>query len=195
MEKIRIAVILPAGKLFDRTFEAIGATEQDLGPCEFSRISTDLSGAKLKSAFTKLESANSIIADLTARNPNVMFLTGYARALKKPITFITQHAEDFPFDQSTAPIVYGSDPNFLRTELVAQLSGQRSTPSGKGDDARAKFLSIFGDLLQKHGHEHHGPILEDQPNVYILINQDMDLPLVQDIARRARELKLRVKLM
>ena len=195
MEKIRIAVILPAGKLFDRTFEAIAATEQDLGPCEFIRISTNLSEPKLKSTFTKLESAHSIIADLTARNPNVMFLTGYARALKKPITFITQHAEDFPFDQSTPPIIYGSDPNFLRTELLHLLSGQRSTPSQRGDDARAKFLSIFGDLLQKHGHEHHGPILEDQPNVYILINQDMDLPLVQEISRRARELGIRVKLM
>ena len=195
MEKIRIAVILPAGKLFDRTFDAIVATEQDLGPCEFVRISTDLSESKLKSTFAKLESANSIIADLTARNPNVMFLTGYARALKKPITCITQRAEDFPFDQSTPPIIYGSDPNFLRTELLHQLSDQRSTPSQRGDDARAKFLSLFGDLLQKHAHEHRGPILEDQPNVYTLINQDMDLPLVQDIARRARELNLRVKLM
>ena len=195
MEKIRIAVILPAGKLFDRTFEAIAATEQDLGPCEFIRITTNLSESKLKSAFTKLESANSIIADLTARNPNVMFLIGYARALKKPITFITQNAEDFPFDESTPHIVYGSDPNFLRTELLHLLSDQRSTPSQRGDDARAKFLSIFGDLLQKHGHEHHGPILEDQPNVYILINQDLDLPLVQEISRRARELNLRVKLM
>jgi hypothetical protein len=195
MEKTSIAVILPAGKLFDRTFDAIAATEQDLGPCEFIRISTDLSEPKLKATFNILKSANSIIADLTARNPNVMFLTGYARALKKPITCITQHAEDFPFDPSTASIIYGSDPNFLRTELLHHLSGQRSTPSGKGDDARAKFLVIFGDLLQKHAHEHQGPILEDQPNIYTLINQDMDLPLVQEISKRARELGIRVKLM
>ena len=195
MEKSRIAVILPAGKLFDRTFDAITAAEPDLGPTEFIRISTDLSESKLKSSFQTLESAHSIIADLTARNPNVLFLTGYARALKKPITCITQRAEDFPFDQSTAPIIYGSDPNFLRTELLHHLSGQRSTPGKTGDDARAKFLSIFGDLLQKHHHEHLGPILEDQPNIYTLINQDMDLSLVQEISRRARDLGIRIKLM
>ena len=194
MEKRRIAVILPAGKLFDRTFETLAAAEQDVGPCEFIRVSTDLSEPKLKSSISALKSANSIIADLTSRNPHIMFLLGYVRALGKPITYITQHAEDFPFDQST-PIVYGADPNFLRAELLAHLSGQHTTPDNKADDPRAKFLSIFGDLLQKHGHEHHGPIFQEDPKIFTLINQDMDLPLVQDIARRGWELGIRVKLM
>jgi hypothetical protein len=192
MENPRIAVILPAGKIFDRIFtEAIAAA----GLGELLRISTDLADPKLQAALATLDSCTTVIADVTARNPHAMFLAGYARALKKPILFITQSAEDFPF--SGAPIVYGANTEFLRTELAARLSANRSDPTSTPgeNDARAKFLSIFGDLLQKHRYEHRGPVEQNEPTVFTLIDQDMDLALVQEIARRARELNLRVRLM
>ena len=186
-------VILPEGKLFDRIFvEGIAPIGQTL-KIELLRLSTDLSTPKLTSTLQALKSGTSVIADLTARNPHVMFLTGYARALEKPITYITQHAEDFPLADS--PIVYGADSNFLRTELLAQFTGQRAAHKNGGNDPRTKFLSIFGDLLQKHGHEHRGAVEQDAPNVFTLVDQNMDLALVQDIARRGRELNIRVRLM
>ena len=194
MEKQRIAVILPAGKLFDRIFsDAIVPVAQVVGHDPI-RISTDLAKTKLQPSLDILKSADAIVADLTARNPHIMFLVGYARGLNKPITFLTQHAEDFPFELDGA-IVYGSDATYLKNELLAQLSGQRTNQNNGAEDPRARFLSIFGDLLQKHGHEHRGTIRQDEPNVFTLVEQDMDLALVQDIARRARELNLRVRLM
>ena len=189
MEKFqRIAAILPIGKLFDRIFdEGIAPAIKELG-AELIRIPPEFS--KVHS----IHSADSVIADVTARNPHVLYLAGFAHALNKPIIYITQHGEDFPPGLSVAaPIIYGSDPNFLRAELIAHFSGQ--PPHQSSDDPRTKFLSIFGDLLQKHGYQHRGQIILDPPNTYTLLEQDMDLPLVQDIARRARELGLRVKLM
>jgi hypothetical protein len=190
----QIAVILPAGKLFDRIFtEAIAplATQET----QLSRISTHLTEPQLTATLQHLANSTSVIADLSARNPNVLFLTGYARALNKPITYITQHAEDFPF--SAEPIVYASDLNFLRNELLSSVSGQagQTLSAPTKDTAREKFLSIFGDLLQKHGYEHRGPIEQNEPTVFTLVDQSMDLPLVQEIARRGRELNLRVRLM
>lgn len=193
MEKQRIAVILPAGKIFDRTYtEAILPIATTLN-ADLTRVPTDLH-QQLPSALDTLKSAQTIIADLTGLNPHIMFLTGCARALDKPIHFLTQHAETFPF--KTAPIVYTNHLEHLRTDLIASLSSQTNeTNSAPAEDPRAKFLSIFGDLLQKHAHEHRGPILQDEPTVFTLLEQDMDLPLVQDIARRARELGFRVRLM
>lgn len=196
MEKPRIAIILPTGKIYDRIFiEAIFPA--NLG--EITRLSTDLSEQTLASTLGVLKSSTAVIADLTARNPHVMFLVGCARALQKPLIYLTQHAEDFPLDQSTQPIIYGSDPSYLRSELVALFSGQKTDGSARqnngAEDPRAKFLAIFGDLLQTHGYEHRGSVLLESPNVYTLLEQDMDLPLVQDIARRGRELGIRVKLM
>jgi hypothetical protein len=186
-------VIMPAGKLFDRIFaEGIAPIRPTLG-VELVRLSTDLSAAKIPSTVETLKSCSQVIADVSARNPNVMFLVGCARALEKPITCITQHAEDFPFTGN--PIVYGADPNFLRSELLAQFSGERESAPTSADDARAKFLSLFGDLLQKHRYEHRGTIMQDEPTVFTLIDQEMDLALVQEIARRGRELNIRVRLM
>lgn len=192
MENSRIGVILPAGNLFDRIFkEAIAPA----GLGEVVRISTELSEAKLPAALATMETCTTIVADITARNPHAMFLAGYARALKKRILYITQYAEDFPFSEQ--PLVYGSNTEFLRNELIARLSGKQGeslTKHGE-NDARAKFLSIFGDLLKKHAHEHRGAVEQNEPNVFTLVDQDMDLALVQDIARRGRELNIRVRLM
>lgn len=193
MEKQRIAAILPAGKIFDRTFtEAILPVAISLDT-ELTRASTDLH--QLPTTLETIKSAQNIIVDLTGLNPHVMFFTGCARALDKPIHFLTQHAETFPFKTET-PLVYAAHLEQLRTDLLTALSKQTNeTSSNSTHDPRAKFLAVFGDLLQKHRHEHRGAVLQDEPSVFTLLEQDMDLPLVQDIARRARELGIRVRLM
>ena len=43
-------------------------------------------------------SAKAIIADCTARNPNVFYEIGLAHVLGKPVILITQKSEDVPFD-------------------------------------------------------------------------------------------------
>jgi hypothetical protein len=187
-------VILPEGKVFDRIFvEGIAP----IGPArgvELTRISTDLSLGKIAGILATLKSCSQVIADVSAKNPNVMFLAGCARALDRPILYITQHAEGFPFTE--APVVYGADPSFLRTELLAQVTaGPGANGGAEAEEPRAKFIAIFGDLLQKHGYEHRGPVQQDAPNVFTLVDQDMDLSLVQEIARRGRELNIRVRLM
>ena len=196
MKWTRIVAILPVGKLFDRVYlEAIQPVMQQEG-IECTRIEPEFSApGRLGALCQAVERAGLIIADVSARNPHVMFLAGYAQGIGREILLLAQQAEDFPFDRSKHdPIIYGSDPAFLKSELLTFLRGGAKSET-KAGDARDQFLATFGDLLQKHQHEHHGDIYLENPTTYVLVNQDMDLALVQDLARRGRELGLRIKLM
>jgi hypothetical protein len=200
MKWARIAAILPVGKLFDRVFaEGIKAAVKESG-AKCDRIEPEFaSPGKLGAICQKLEGANLILADITARNAHVMFLAGYAQGIGREVLFLAQSGEDFPFDGAKhAPIIYGDDRSFLKSELLAHLCGggtKKEMQRTKDQGARERFLATFGDLLKKHQHEHHGEIYLENPATYVLVSQDMDLPLVQDLARRGRELGIRIKLM
>jgi hypothetical protein len=197
MKWARIVAILPVGKLFDRVFaEGIAPVAREL-KAECTRIMPEFSSAGVLGVICqKLEGTDLIVADITARNAHVMFLAGYAQGIGRELLFITQSAEDFPFDRSKfPPIVYGHDPAFLQVEFRAYLQGGTKPEKAQGGDAREQFLATFGDLLKKYQHEHHGEIYLENPTTYVLVNQDMDLPLVQEMARRGRELGIRIKLM
>ena len=70
--------------------------------------------------------ARVIVAELTNRNPNVMYEVGLAHALSKPIIFITRNQDDVPFDLRALRYLF-YDPNDpfwgdnLRKELVSML--------------------------------------------------------------------------
>jgi hypothetical protein len=197
MKRSRIAVILPTGKLFDRVFlEGIAPVAKEI-KAECTRVEPEFSSAgRLGQICQTLEKTDLIVADITARNANVMFLAGYAQGIGREVLFLTQSGEDFPFDRlKYPPIIYGNDLAFLKDEIAARLRGEAKNPSPVHNDARQQFLATFGDLLKKHQHEHQGEIQLENPTTYVLLNQDMDLPLVQDLARRGRDLGIRIKLM
>ena len=66
--------------------------------------------------------ADLIVADLTGRNPNVFYETGYAHALNKRVILLTQRAEDIPFDLKDYPhVVYGGRIFQLKPELEKRI--------------------------------------------------------------------------
>jgi hypothetical protein len=197
MEKTRIAAILPRGKIFERVFsEGILPAACELGS-EIERVDTEFSArGSLKPIFEMIERSSLVIADLTACNPNVMFLAGHAAGLGKTLICIAQHAENFPIADLDHPsIIYAGDPKFLKEELLPSLRGTSRRAAPAEENPRAKFLSTFGDLMQKHQQQHRGEILMENPTTFVLVDQDLDLALVQDLARRGRELGIRIKLM
>jgi hypothetical protein len=196
-------VLLPLGKLFDEVYQSgIAPACEELG-LTVTRLGSEFSTEnQLGSVCGEIEKAELVIADLTARNPNVMYQVGYAHGTGKRVLFLARHGEDFPFDRAKhALIVHSGDVSFLKEELVSWISGggtatQRTeTADAPVGDAREKFLATFGDILASHAHEHRGKVYLENPTTFVLVDQDMDLALVQDLARRARELGLRLKLM
>src|SRR5258708_2500526 len=63
----------------------------------------------LERIYRQIANADFIIADMTGRNPNVFYEVGYAHALGKLCTLLTQDVNDIPFDlKHHRHIVYGS---------------------------------------------------------------------------------------
>jgi hypothetical protein len=201
-----VVAILPVGGIFDavyalgieRSCRAVGCTLERIDP-EFSRP------GQLHAVRRQLQKASVIVADISARNPHVMFLAGLAQGLGRRLILISQHGEDLPFapaDQRV--IVYARDFEFLRTELAKTLRGEPAHPGTSSEasaadaepgSARHKFMSAFGDLLAEFNHEHTGAIDWEDEKTLVLRDQDMDLPLVQALARRSKAIGLRIKLM
>jgi hypothetical protein len=54
----------------------------------------------IEDIWTKINQAAFIIADVTGRNPNVMYELGIAHTVGKPVILITQDMKTIPFDFS-----------------------------------------------------------------------------------------------
>jgi hypothetical protein len=198
----RVVAVQPVGKLFERVFnEGIAPACAQAGK-QCARLEAEFSDEnRFGSICGEIEKNDLVLMDITARNPNVMYLAGYAHGIGKRIVFLAQHGEDLPFDKAKHEvIVYSGNGEFLREELGRFLGGggkPKATewPRSESAGAREKFLSLFGDLMAAHQQEHRGEIQLENDKTFVLLNQDLDLALVQDLARRARELGLRIKLL
>lgn len=62
-----------------------------------------------------------IIADLTGRNPNVLYELGLAHAIQKPVILLSQNIDDIPFDLKHLRIVIYSNTDIGRKKLLEQL--------------------------------------------------------------------------
>jgi hypothetical protein len=190
-----VLLILPKGKVFEGVDQAVAAACADKA---FACIRLEAKlGAKIDS---QIHSADQIIVDLSARNAGVCYAFGLARALGKRIICMAQHAEDLAEGwEAEDQIVYARDFDFLRRELVARLGrtgqGQNGQPEASAGSAKDRFHSIFGDILNEHQYQHRGGIEMENETTFVLTEQEMDLALVQDLARRAKSLGLRLKLL
>jgi hypothetical protein len=65
-----------------------------------------------------INGADFVIADITGRNPNVLYELGVAHTLAKPVLIISRHAADIPIDLSTRRIIlYGQSEDDWREDL------------------------------------------------------------------------------
>lgn len=76
----------------------------------------------LERVYNQIAKADVIIAEMTGRNANVFYETGYAHALNKRVILLTQNADDIPFDLKHYPhVVYGDKIALLKSELEKRV--------------------------------------------------------------------------
>jgi nucleoside 2-deoxyribosyltransferase len=76
----------------------------------------------LERIYNQISAADFVIADMTGRNPNVFYETGYAHAKSKTCLLITSDADDIPFDlKHHRHVIYGSSIQNLRRSIEAEL--------------------------------------------------------------------------
>jgi len=199
-----IAVALPAGEPFELVWlHGIKPALQEMAALG-TRLNTSLSAYALRDQVRKtVADTDCLLADVTGNNPAVMYYLGVAEALGKPIILVARNAESVVFQINQPILAYADEPALLRTQLISRLSQHDQeapvaipivTPKA-GTPEVARFYEIFGDILQQHGYQNHGEIKCENESTFLLIEQDMELALVQDLSRRARERGLRLKLL
>jgi len=192
-----VAVLLPAGKLFELVFaEGIMPAATEAGK-KVTLLNIQFTEEAVRTEMIEgLKRVERVIADVTGRNPNLMYGVGVADSVGKKVLLLAHHLEDLPFDRRVREVIaYAGDRQFLKTELAAYFRGEADRTEGAYSDGQQKFQEIFGEILTKHRYVHRGAIEMENPTTFVLLNQEMDLALVQDLARKARELGMRLKLM
>jgi len=91
------------------------------GYCE--RVDEQIfAGNILERVYNQIAKADIIISEMTGRNPNVFYETGYAHALNKQVILLTQRAEDIPFDLKHYPhIIYDGKISKLKQQLSTRV--------------------------------------------------------------------------
>ena len=99
-------------------------------------------GSMLDRIFNQISRADILVADMTARNPNVFYEVGYAHALGKTVVLLMQRADDIPFDLKHFPrIVYETKIKELRGELARRLEHLANTAATP--DTKTIGLELF----------------------------------------------------
>lgn len=84
----------------------------------------------LERIYVQIERADMVVAEMTGRNPNVLYETGYAHGMGKPVVLLTRSTEDIPFDLRHYPhIVYGTSIANLKQELQKRIHSLISSPT------------------------------------------------------------------
>ena len=77
----------------------------------------------LEDIWQSINAADFVIADITGRNPNVLYELGIAHALAKPVLILSREAVDIPIDLATRRVIlYGQQPDAWRADLARMMS-------------------------------------------------------------------------
>jgi hypothetical protein len=118
-----VFVLMPFDPASDKIYEAIEDACSSVGAgCD--RVDKQIFAESiLKRIYDQIAKADIVVSEMTGRNPNVFYETGYAHALKKRVIPLTQNANDIPFDlKDYYHIIY--DPaniDYLKTELAKRI--------------------------------------------------------------------------
>jgi len=145
-----VFVLMPFHSSFDDVYQ-LGIKEacKNAGMyCE--RVDEQLFNERiLDRIYNQISKADIIIADMTGRNANVFYETGYAHGFGKRVVLITKDADDIPFDLKDYPhIIYKGRIVDLIDPLTKKLQWCIATPEMEAKDTACPFiLYINGQKL------------------------------------------------
>ena len=96
-------------------------------------------GMVIERIYQQIGRADVIVADLSAKTPNVFYETGYACGLGKRVILIARSEEDIPLDLGEhAHVIYGKSITRLKGELTKRLQWALENP--EENPAKAEFV-------------------------------------------------------
>lgn len=117
-------VLMPFSKDFDDIYKfAIRQEVAEQGAIAERLDDQIFSETMLERIFRQIKAADFIIADMSGKNPNVFYEVGYAHAIGKLVSLLTQSASDIPFDlRHHRHIVYDGTIADLKTKLRPEVA-------------------------------------------------------------------------
>lgn len=119
-------------------------------------------GSIIGRIYNNIAKADTIVADMTGRNPNVFYEVGYAHALNKLVVLLTKEAKDIPFDLKDYPHIVYSSISELKSTLTARVQWFVKNPQ-KGAELSQTGIELFID----------GVSLQSHPTIAYLPNRDV----------------------
>lgn len=131
-------VVMPFDPLFDIEYERV--LKMAIEEVDLECIRADQIFGKprvMDDIWKSIRSSRVIVAELTDRNPNVLYEVGLAHAIGKPVIIITRNEEDVPFDLRALRYLFYdiNDPDWgrnLKTGLVNLLKIVLDEPKEMG---------------------------------------------------------------
>jgi nucleoside 2-deoxyribosyltransferase len=146
-------VLMPFDPAFDDIYRlGVKETAEKLG-IRAERVDEQIFHKEniLERIYGQIDAADLIIADLTGRNPNVFYETGYAHAKGKVCLLLTSKADDIPFDlKHHRHLIYGDSIQNLRQALLKDLDWLKSEIADRQSVLTARLnKSKTSGLLEK----------------------------------------------
>lgn len=145
-----IFVLMPFSSDFDDIYRygIKKACEEQGAYCE--RVDEQMfDGAILDRIYNQIRKADVVVADMTGRNANVFYETGYAHALGKRVVLLTQNSDDIPFDlKHYTHIVYGGSISQLADQLSPRVHWALNSGLHPGGDRHVIRYQIQGVKLE-----------------------------------------------
>lgn len=95
----KVFIAMPFAKRFKPLYEDVIQPALDEIGCNVERIDEIYKSTPIiKDIERGIRKADIFVADLSERNPNVLYELGYARGIGRPLVLITQRIKDVPFD-------------------------------------------------------------------------------------------------
>jgi nucleoside 2-deoxyribosyltransferase len=144
-------VLMPFDAAFDDVYKlGIKDTAEKLG-IRAERVDEQIFHKEniLERIYNQIDAADLIIADLTGRNPNVFYETGYAHAKNKLCLLLTSRADDIPFDlKHHRHLIYGDSIQNLRQALEKNLDWLKSEIANRQSVLTVRLNRTYA-LLEK----------------------------------------------
>ena len=120
----------------------------------------------LDRVYNQIAKADLIVSEMTGRNPNVFYETGYAHALKKQVILLTQNADDIPFDLKHYPhIIYNGKITQLKTDLEKRIKWFIDNPGESISKLDLDFEFLINGVTLQEGLEIEIPYKDELSEV------------------------------
>ena len=118
-------VVMPFADPIGGYYETIYQPAIERAKLKPNRADADIygTGKIIDQIWRGINSARVLVAELTGRNPNVLYELGLAHALKKPVVLVSSNKDDVPFDvQHVRVIYYDRNDPFWGQKLIEKVA-------------------------------------------------------------------------